>query len=71
MVDGTSDVKWPAWQPIESAPRRGELLILLDASGLVLGFFHIPERCWYRYANGADYEIYPTHWMPLPPPSED
>ena len=56
------------WQPIESAP---------DEPVLVLAFGDTP--CWGKkvvYPNGEvywldyndEYNLWPTHWMPLPRP---
>jgi len=71
------------WQPIETAPKDGSVVLLYRGLNVVAGWF----------VRGADYEWYfvddtrldehenidpnayvrdfpPTHWMPLPPPPE-
>jgi hypothetical protein len=59
------------WQPIETAPKDGSFVLVTsekwfgdcDVAGWHFGMWRIsadPESC----------PIYPTHWMPLPPPPE-
>ena len=65
------------WQPIETAPRDGKRILVIDADGLVdvaqwgIGAWFQPEGIW--TGGGGDYGIYSaTHWMPLPdPPSAE
>lgn len=62
-----------AWQPIETAPRDGTLIIGWEPGD-------VPRVCWpywrtdqeglWRYSDAfhGSYAITPTHWMPLPDP---
>jgi hypothetical protein len=56
------------WQPIETAPEGGYLV-------LVYPNYHGAVTCAHRDDNGiwrddleGNFEIQPTHWMPLPEP---
>jgi len=62
------------WQPIETAPRGWEDIILFDpnANGreVCAGYFSEKDggkNCWMS-ADG--YQVRPTHWMPLPEPPQ-
>lgn len=62
------------WLPIESAPRDGTRIIVLDISGLIAIARSTP--CGRRHSDewSADGRIImrpsPTHWMPLPTPPQ-
>lgn len=68
------------WQPIETAPRDGTVVLAYNARGARSGHRHFfafsdpaPEgQCWAAEAGwrepGRDWPSYPTHWMPLPAP---
>ncbi len=73
------------WQPIETAPKDGRLMLLWDASnpdGYVVARWARDDRrpgpfgpfVWLsghvRYGERLAEQI-PTHWMPLPAPPED
>ena len=67
------------WQPIETAPDRTQLTALV-ATSIPGGFF--VEQAWWDYTRrewwpaNVNYDdphgwaIYPSYWMPLPPPPE-
>jgi len=61
--------KRPLWQPIETAPRDVEILLLAPERSIYIG------ECWTDYTEKDEPpyfmvleigQIYPTHWMPLP-----
>ena len=72
------------WQPIETAPKDGQSVLLVRYTGviprtklypfqIVVGFWEITE--WMaqnsEYYKQRDYEaLHPTHWMPLPEPPQ-
>lgn len=59
------------WQPIETAPRDGSKVLAYDP-GWCGGTMAI-ARWWdgeFRTGNLPGEEMYPTHWMPLPPPPD-
>ena len=69
------------WQPIETAPKDGEeVLLWLGAPWCRVekALWFNPWKAWVTEApgDGADTERYgigslvPTHWMPLPQPPE-
>lgn len=60
------------WQPIETAPTKGQFLVFIPTS-------HTPMQvcCMRKVANGTikiigNHNVWdmdePTHWMPLPGP---
>lgn len=65
------------WRPIETAPKDGTRVILLDGGHPTVGGFEVIER--YRHGeleSRLEYwlvpgwgtaSVEPTHWMPLPP----
>lgn len=53
----------PDWQPIETAPKDGEILGYM--AGLIIVMEFCSESGWSDVNSGA-YDIHPTHWMPLP-----
>jgi hypothetical protein len=57
---------WPTqgWQPIETAPKDGENIIVSDGTYTNVGWweFYNPEPSW------GGYILEPTHWMKLPEP---
>lgn len=60
----------PAWQPIETAPKDGTLVLLFEDG--VQYIAHWAETAGGQFFNDAEYQHNPTHWMPLPtPPAHD
>lgn len=56
------------WQPIESGPCDGTLVLLWAAeTGFAFGYRDGPERHW---RASRDMGTGPTHWLPLPEPTE-
>lgn len=60
------------WQPIETAPKDGRLLLLATTSAVITGFWldnsktQSPWEGW--STSGKPFRGPPTHWMPLPAP---
>lgn len=58
------------WQPIETAPRDGTEIIILNFSGRVFRGKCKPEdeedNEWWEEYNSLTIYHDPTHWMPLP-----
>lgn len=71
------------WQPIETAPKDGSLVLLSNKNGVWAGKYtpvyssgFVPKNKWSSYLLNHDHfkakkDITPTHWMPLPKPPED
>lgn len=71
------------WQPIETAPRDGELILLSNSDGVWVGKYtpvyasgFVPQNKWSSWLLNHDHfkcskSINPTHWMPLPESPED
>lgn len=56
--------KLSAWQPIETAPKKTDLLLYDPEVGIGIG--HIFSGDYWQI--GEDDFCHPTHWMPLPDP---
>jgi hypothetical protein len=67
-----------AWQPIETAPKDGTHIVAFAARGsngkprrsrrgCFANVAHF-EPGWGWLTSPSDYQIVPTHWMPLPEP---
>lgn len=58
------------WQPIETAPRDGENVLLAHAGRVTAGWFDDYNDCWFEALDVGEesIRIRPTHWMPLPEP---
>jgi len=54
----------PAWQPIDSAPKTGEWIIVCDSTNNVRPDYWLGSEIyqWAKEPHGANN----THWMPLP-----
>jgi hypothetical protein len=56
-----SEIKWPEWQPIETAPKGDP----------VVRFLVVDKDDWMDIAQSDDdfdmWDFEPTKWMPLPP----
>lgn len=57
----------PEWQPIETAPDREYILILVDGQITGVGSTYLGDW-WASMPNGEVCELNepPTHWMPQP-----
>lgn len=69
------DARPEGWQPIETAPKDGTTIIVLDGSCVEPAMWDCEEevdggQCW-RASDPAWERIQPTHWTPLPPPPTD
>lgn len=63
------------WQPIETAPKDGRVVLWSRKGTVVAGFYdelnvlhpwRFVDRAGFVNGMGASYG--PDHWMPLPPP---
>lgn len=59
------------WQPIETAPKDGKSILVVNGNWIVTAHWHRSQQCW--ASCGPTYERLPwdeqpTHWMPLPEP---
>jgi hypothetical protein len=65
------------WQPIHTAPKNAEPILLSDGSGVSVGCW---SGRWVAVANDrpawehdgegfVSLDLDPTHWMPLPDPA--
>jgi len=72
------------WQPIETAPKNGENVLLWEkySDYPVVGYFSHRRNMWFacteHYDTNGDASVIDTlsqscitHWMPLPPPPEE
>ena len=55
------------WQPIETAPKDGEQILISVRGNSFLAYWHTLIQAW-DTAYGSTME--PAHWMPLPPAPE-
>jgi hypothetical protein len=66
------------WQPIETAPKDGANVVVYarrgsngtirrTRRGCMASVAHF-EAGWGWLSSPGDYQLYPTHWMPLPAP---
>lgn len=64
----------PQWQPIESAPKDGDILAW-DGDDIRVTHWHTrPSGAGGWYEQVDQYEVFfwsPTHWQPLPAPPEE
>jgi hypothetical protein len=60
------------WQPIETAPRDGRLILCLRRDGkMVTGWrFNPSSRTDVIFSLPGKWEVHASHWMPLPEPPE-
>lgn len=69
------------WQPIETAPKGGDVLMLYCGGAIIIGYYETalewgkgsdPVNSWVDYDfEPGDKRLNPTHWMPLPEPPEE
>jgi hypothetical protein len=55
------------WQPIETAPKNGVILVWDENETWEIAYYH---RGKWRYGPKG-YSFNPTHWMPLPDPPKN
>ncbi len=70
------------WQPIETAPKDGQHVLLAITEDGPPGLGYVSEgyyeedgdRGWYsantHWTDSYDGSLFPSHWMPLPKPPE-
>ena len=60
---------WPAWRPIETAPKNGAPILLHDrVVGLLTGWWDGTAWCHSWDNETIANQEWITHWLPLPPP---
>lgn len=67
------------WQPIETAPKDGTVILLSDSIETTCGYWGAPVSVFKRPDQWLSYwpmkksaiGSLPTHWMPLPCPPAD
>lgn len=57
----TTERRVPEWQPIETAPKDGNLILVTDGVDVVVGYWDFALR-----TVTSDLGDILTHWMPLP-----
>ena len=58
------------WQPIETAPRDGKLIVVYTKGIIDIAFWNGGLEYWVTFAFNRGKS--PTHWIPLPePPPEE
>ena len=59
------------WQPIETAPMGGTVVLLYRPNTQFIGYYGGGNSGWhYNTAGLGSIWPLPTHWMPLPKPPE-
>lgn len=55
------------WQPIETAPKKGDVLVFCKSSGEQMVAFHLEGRKW-QFAETPERAVVcaPDYWRPLP-----
>ena len=56
------------WQPIETAPKDGAVVVLLNDDGDIIAARFGTDGWWYDAGDGCWNDAFMTHWMPLPAP---
>lgn len=80
MADAIADALYaqmPQWQPIDTAPKDGTMVLLYPSSNWVEGtkgdyevsYFDADLSAWMQSAYPDDFDGF-THWQPLPSPPE-
>ena len=59
------------WQPMETAPRDGALILLWNGYGVLIGFWGQGSERWLGSASIHNPDLGEVkNWMPLPKPPE-
>lgn len=67
--DAISKLRAMEWQPIETAPRDGSIILLHEMGRVAAGYLRESSNdIWVEPDFGNDLHINPTHWIPLPSP---
>lgn len=59
------------WQPIESAPRDGTVILITDGEVVQSGYYESAAGIWRSEAEQCLLWAAPTYWQPLPEPPGD
>lgn len=69
LTQREQEVRAEEWQPIETAPKTGEAILIGHGNSVWEDEWWSPEQCWLRTAESGDHEgEIPSHWQPLPNP---
>jgi hypothetical protein len=63
-----SHLPTPGWQPIETAPRNGQCILLWHKSRPAVGSWSHDESGWSLERGSVVHPMEPTDWMQLPQP---
>jgi hypothetical protein len=60
------------WQPIETAPKNGEeILVWQHGFAYMLAHWDLEAKCWARYyMNDEPGLLHPSYWQRLSPPPQ-
>lgn len=70
MCDRTWEKAMSEWQPIETAPKDGTVVLLYCGGKEVVSARHYANDCWTPEHDMAQGVTWATHWMPLPAPPQ-
>jgi hypothetical protein len=69
-----ADVTPSNWQPIGTAPKNGDCILVFDfhydGAGMCVVYWD-QERGWVSTEDSLTSHAVPTHWMPLPEPPDN
>ena len=71
---GIRELSSPNWQPIGTFEGDEAYVLVWDGWNVSEARYHPSEDGWWlantHPTDAHDGQVYPTHWMPMPPPPE-